>query len=162
MLRIMATTDLHAQILPYDYYADIATPPAGLAVLGALVRQLRAGTEASLLLDNGDFLQGNPVADWAAGAGRHLPHPVAAAMNALGYDAGTLGNHEFNFGLEFLDKVLGELAFPIVSANVGRNPVPAERIAPWVIIDRHVTDHTGQVWPLRIGVIGFAPPQVRL
>lgn len=161
MLRIMATTDLHAQILPYDYYADSAAAPAGLAVLGALVRHLRGGAAASVLLDNGDFLQGNPMADWAATAGRHLPHPVAAAMNALGYDAGTLGNHEFNYGLEFLDKVLGELRFPVVSANVGRSAGPV-LAPPWLMIDRQVADEAGALWPLRIGVIGFAPPQIRL
>lgn len=162
-LRLIATTDLHAQILPWDYYADRPAPPGGLAVLAPLVRRLRAAQPNSLLLDNGDFLQGNPLADWAATEGRDEPHPVVAAMNALGYDAGTLGNHEFNYGLDVLDKVLAEAAFPLVSANIRRaGGADPALVPPHVLLERTVVDDTGRHWPLRIGIIGFAPPQISL
>lgn len=162
-LRLIATTDLHAQILPWDYYADRPSPACGLAVLAPLVRRLRAAQPNSLLLDNGDFLQGNPLADWAATEGVAEPHPVIAAMNALGYDAGTLGNHEFNYGLGLIAKVLSEATFPLVSANIAPSgnkgcPLPP----PHVLLDREVIDHAGRRWPLRVGVIGFAPPQISL
>ncbi len=158
-LRLMATTDLHAQILPYDYYADTPLATGGLAQIAGLVRLLRRGAPNSLLLDNGDFVQGNPLADLAAGAGRADPHPVVAAMNALGYDAGTLGNHEFNYGLGLVEKIRGEAAFPLVLANLAEGAAP---VRPWAVLDRVLTDTAGRDWPLKVGVIGFAPPQIAL
>jgi 2',3'-cyclic-nucleotide 2'-phosphodiesterase/3'-nucleotidase len=74
-----------------------------------------------MLLDNGDFLQGNPMGDYIAyerGMSEGDMHPVIAAMNTLGFDASTLGNHEFNYGLPFLMKSVAGAAFPVVCANV--------------------------------------------
>lgn len=157
----MATTDLHAQVLDHDYYADAPAPGTGLAAIATLVRRLRHQEPNHLLLDNGDFLQGNPMADLAARDGGAEAHPVVAAMNALAYDAGTLGNHEFNYGLAVLDRALGAAAFPVVSANIRRidgNRPPL--VAPWVVLKRLVVDADGVTWPLNLGVIGFAPPQI--
>ena len=163
-LRIIATTDLHMHVLPYDYYADRAAPSHGLAVMADLVASLRAGAPASLLLDNGDFLQGNPMGDVIAeqrhpGPGR--PHPMIAAMNALGYDAAGLGNHEFNYGLDFLRDSLAAAAFPVVCANVGLPGSAAGTLrARYVILDRQLADAAGRLQTLRIGVLGVLPPQI--
>src|SRR5690606_18680615 len=117
----------------------------------------------TLLFDNGDFLPGTPMGDYVA-CERCLRvgdlHPAMAAMNALGYDAITLGNHEFNYGLDFLLKALNGAAFPVVSANLatklGADPRRDRTlIKPYVILDRMVTDETGYAHPLRLGVIGF-------
>ena len=156
--RLLATTDLHAQILSYDYYADRAVAQPALASLATRLRELRSDGVASVLLDNGDFIQGNPMADWAASDGRDAPHPVIAAMNVVGYDAAALGNHEFNFGLPLIDKIAAEAEFPLLSANLH---VAGWAVRPWIILTRDVTDSAGQVHPLRIGVLGLAPAHIR-
>lgn len=113
-LRLMETTDLHVHVFPYDYYADKPRDTVGLARTAALIGDIRAEATNSLLLDNGDFLQGNPMGDYIAyerGMKEGDSHPVIQAMNAVGYDASTLGNHEFNYGLDFLMKSLAGAAF---------------------------------------------------
>lgn len=167
-LRILETTDLHVSLLPYDYFSDRPSPGTGLAQAASLVRALRAGADNCLLFDNGDFLQGNPLADWVARDTNFRPgdiHPMIAAMNSLGYDAGTLGNHEFDYGLEFLQGALAQAGFPITSANVlvqrGKSAGQDKPLlAPYVLLDRQLVGTDGQLLSIRIGVIGFAPPQL--
>ncbi|MGR3662248.1 MAG: bifunctional 2',3'-cyclic-nucleotide 2'-phosphodiesterase/3'-nucleotidase [Paracoccaceae bacterium] len=167
-LRIMETTDLHVHVYPYDYYSDRAVDTVGLARTAAHIADIRAEATNSMLLDNGDFLQGNPMGDYIAyerGMADGDIHPVIAAMNTLGYDASTLGNHEFNYGLDFLLKSLNGANFPVVSANVvkkmGSAPTADETlIPPYIIIDRMLTDGDGVEHPIKIGLIGFVPPQI--
>ena len=114
-LRLFATTDLHVHIMPYDYYGDCPANDVGLAQVAALFEDLRVNVDNVLLLDNGDFLQGTPLSDVIArdrGTDDDGPHPIITAMNRIGYDAATLGNHEFNYGLPFLDAVLDQAARP--------------------------------------------------
>lgn len=167
-LRIVETTDLHLHLLPYDYFADRQWDAVGLAGAAALIEELRAEAPNSVLLDNGDFLQGTPMGDFVAqekGLKDGDLHPVIAAMNALDYDAITLGNHEFNYGLPFLTSVLSQARFPVVSANLahalGANP-RADRtlVKPYTILERQIVDDRGFAQPIKIGVIGFAPPQI--
>lgn len=167
-LRLMETTDVHVHVWPYDYYGDRPSDRVGLARTASLVNGIRAEATNSMLLDNGDFLQGNPMGDYMAyerGMADGDIHPIIAAMNTLGYDAATLGNHEFNYGLEFLNKALSGAQFPTVSANVaktmGGTAVQDDTlVAPYVLIDRELTDGAGNTHPIRIGVIGFVPPQI--
>ncbi len=163
-LRILGTTDLHGHILPYDYFADRPSPGIGLARIAALVRARRAEVRNTLLFDNGDFLHGNPLADAAAralAAGGRGPHPTVVAMNALGYDGGTLGNHDFDHGLTALRTAIADATFPITCANIAMTrPGDPPIAAPWVILDRTVRAESGEHLPLRIGLIGFAPPQI--
>ena len=167
-LRLMETTDLHVHVFPYDYYADKPRDTVGLSRTASIVKDIRAQATNSLLLDNGDFLQGNPMGDYIAyerGMKEGDMHPVIAAMNTLGFDASTLGNHEFNYGLDFLMKSLARADFPVVSANVvkemGSDPTrDTTLIPPYVLIDKDVTDGAGQTHKLKIGLIGFVPPQI--
>lgn len=167
-LRLIETTDLHLHLLPFDYYADRAAPGLGLIAAASLIEEARAESANSLLFDNGDFLQGTPLGDFLAherGMREGDEHPVIAAMNALGFDAITLGNHEFNYGVDFLMKSLAGAACPVVSANLATAQASRPRgdrtlVAPYALIDRVVVDAAGQSHPIRIGVIGFAPPQV--
>ncbi len=125
-----------------------------------------------MLLDNGDFLQGNPMGDYIAyerGMKEGDVHPVIAAMNALGFDASTLGNHEFNYGLDFLMKSLAGAQFPVVSANValehGRQTRPRTDDAAAALRDprpRRWSTAPATAHPIRIGVIGFVPPQIMI
>lgn len=167
-LRLMETTDLHVHVFPYDYYADKEVDTVGLARTASIVKSIRAEATNTLMLDNGDFLQGNPMGDYIAyerGMKEGDMHPVIQAMNALGYDASTLGNHEFNYGLDFLMKSLAGADFPVVSANVvkkiGAKPSDDETLVkPYVLLDRMLTDGAGETHPIKIGIIGFVPPQI--
>ncbi|MBY6002740.1 bifunctional 2',3'-cyclic-nucleotide 2'-phosphodiesterase/3'-nucleotidase [Salipiger bermudensis] len=167
-LRIMETTDLHVHVMPYDYYSDKPVDTVGLSRTATLINGVRAEATNSMLLDNGDFLQGNPMGDYVAyerGMKEGDTHPVIDAMNAVGFDAGTIGNHEFNYGLEFLMKSTAGAQFPIVLANVskslGANPREDETLyKPYVILERELTDGAGNAHPIKVGVIGFTPPQV--
>ncbi len=167
-LRIMETTDLHVHVWPYDYYGDRAVDTVGLARTAAHIADIRAEATNALLLDNGDFLQGNPMGDYIAyerGMKEGDMHPVIAAMNAVGFDASTLGNHEFNYGLDFLMKSLAGADFPIVSSNIvterGGDPTKdTTLIPPYVILERTLTDGTGATHPIKVGLIGFVPPQI--
>ncbi|WP_176846828.1 bifunctional 2',3'-cyclic-nucleotide 2'-phosphodiesterase/3'-nucleotidase [Roseicitreum antarcticum] len=168
-LRAMETTDLHVHLLPYDYYADRPDDSFGLSGIADLVDTARRESPNALLFDNGDFLQGTPIGDFIAydrGLREGDVHPAIAAMNALGFDALTLGNHEFNYGLNFLMKAVQGAACPVVSANLttvrpGADPRRDKTlVAPYALLDRQVVDTQGVVHPIRIGVIGFAPPQI--
>ncbi|WP_138470069.1 bifunctional 2',3'-cyclic-nucleotide 2'-phosphodiesterase/3'-nucleotidase [Poseidonocella sp. HB161398] len=167
-LRLMETTDIHVHVFPYDYYADKPVDTVGLARTASLIEDIRAEAANALLLDNGDFLQGNPMGDYVAyerGMGEGQTHPVIDAFNTLGVDASTLGNHEFNYGLPFLEAALAGAACPVVSANVvtAKGATPAEDetlVPPYVILDHQVTDGGGESHPVKVGVIGFVPPQI--
>lgn len=164
-LRIIETTDLHMQLRGYDYLADRPAPGTGLAAAATMIRTLRDEVEAALLLDAGDFLQGTPLGDEAARSNPAAQHPAIAAMAALGYDAVTLGNHEFNYGLDTLRAALKDAPFPVVCANVARRlgADPADDdtlVPPYVLLDRMLSGPFGEPMPIRIGVIGFAPPQI--
>ncbi|WP_425437152.1 bifunctional 2',3'-cyclic-nucleotide 2'-phosphodiesterase/3'-nucleotidase [Oceaniglobus roseus] len=167
-LRLMETTDLHVHVFPYDYYADKPVDTVGLARTAAHIADVRAEAANTLLLDNGDFLQGNPMGDYIAyekGMKEGDLHPVIAAMNTLDFDASTLGNHEFNYGLGFLAKALAGANFPVVSANVvkklGADPTRDEGLLPpYIILERTLTDGAGLSHPIKVGIIGFVPPQI--
>ncbi|MGL4235010.1 bifunctional 2',3'-cyclic-nucleotide 2'-phosphodiesterase/3'-nucleotidase [Tabrizicola sp.] len=167
-LRLIATSDLHACLMPYDYCANRATDGHGLGQIARQIAAARAEAPNSLLFDNGDFLQGNPLADYVADSPRRRrPHPVITAFNTLGYDAATLGNHEFNYGLPFLTSALAAARFPVVSANIttrlGKSPArDTTFVPPYTILTRRVVDSAGHPHRLRIGVIGFAPPQIEV
>lgn len=167
-IRLIATSDLHAAILPYDYWTNRSVPGSGLSEIARQIEAARAEVPNSLLFDNGDFLQGNPLADYVATIRRcQRTHPVIAAFNALGYDAATLGNHEFNYGLPFLKASLSGAQFPVVSANIatrlGKSPARDKTLVPpYAILRRSVVDSAGRKTTLRIGVIGFAPPQIEV
>lgn len=164
-LRILATSDLHAQILPWDELTDQAAPDRGLAQVASLVALARAEVANTVLLDNGDFLNGSPLADYVAEHhGRRSAHPIIAAMNALGYDAATLGNHEFSNGLALLRRALRQARFPVVATNLDRvSPFGRRPFLPrQILLHRDMTDQNGKVHRLAIGILGFLPPQTAL
>ncbi len=169
-LRIMETTDVHVSIFPYDYYADKPNDTMGLARTAKLIEGVRAEATNSMLVDNGDLIQGNPMGDYVAyerGFKGGDLHPMIAAMNTLGYDVATLGNHEFNYGLEFLSKSLAGATFPFVCANVangstlGADPLADDTlIEPYKIMEKTILDGSGESHTIKIGFIGFVPPQI--
>jgi 2',3'-cyclic-nucleotide 2'-phosphodiesterase / 3'-nucleotidase len=166
-LRILATSDLHANVLAWDYHANAPSDKVGLARVATLIRQARAEQPQALLFDNGDFLHGSELGDFLAEttpvlrSGRPLrAHPIIAAMNLLGYDAAALGNHEFGYGLRFLRRSLAATNFPIVCSNLYFKPTRGAPLsAPYLMLERAFLDRDGVKHHLRIGVLGFIPPQ---
>lgn len=170
-LRILATTDIHVGILPYNYHADRPVDTLGLSRTASLIAMLRAEATNVILVDNGDLLQGNPLGDFIVserGLKRGDVHPLFKAMNTLGYEVSTLGNHEFNYGLDFLEAALAGADFPFVSANVIRGTQLAGNprndttlLRPYRIVERTILDGAGLARSIRIGFIGFVPPQIQ-
>jgi 2',3'-cyclic-nucleotide 2'-phosphodiesterase/3'-nucleotidase len=163
-LRILETSDLHVFADAFDYYHDKPDPTVGLSSVAALIRAARAEAANTLLFDNGDLIQGSPLGDYVAEKARPGPghvHPMFRAMNLLGYDAATIGNHEFNFGLDFLERSLAGAGFPLVCANVEHADGRAF-LQPTAVLERDVRADDGSMRRLRIGVIGLVTPQLML
>lgn len=146
----------------YDYYADRVDPTVGLTRTATLIQQARTEAERDgrlvLLFDNGDGLQGSPLAE-AAAADLGNPHPLMRAFGHLRYDAIGLGNHDFNFGLKPLAQALEQAPCPVLNSNlspVSRDSPPG--FSPFALLDRTLRSQ-GRDWPIRIGVLSFVPPQ---
>ncbi len=170
-LRLLETTDIHTNIVNYDYYQDKATDEFGLAKTATLIKQKREEVKNSMLFDNGDLIQGNPLGDYVAKIDPLKDgetHPVYKAMNLLDYDAGNIGNHEFNYGLDFLQTSLKGSKFPYVNANVyvddkDQDPNNDKNyFTPYQILERTFKDEAGNDVKLKVGVIGFVPPQIMI
>lgn len=171
-LRVLETSDLHANIMDFNYYTGETDPSIGLARTATLIKQARAEVANSVLVDNGDLIQGSPLGDYIAykGLAEGEVHPIFLAMNTLNYDVATLGNHEFNYGLPFMQQALAGANFPYISANVFCAVdacMPDKKqgdtlYAPYVIKPTAVSDTTGKSHQLNIGYIGLVPPQILL
>jgi 2',3'-cyclic-nucleotide 2'-phosphodiesterase/3'-nucleotidase len=161
-LRLLGVTDLHANLYPYDFYRDRPDDSVGLARVASLIAEARKESPNCLLFDNGDILQGTPLGDFAAERMAKDPeavHPVIATMNALAYAAATPGNHDFNYGLDILERSYAAARFPVVCCNIRRND-GAHWFPPWVVIECTLADEAGEPRGFKVGVIGFAPPQI--
>ncbi|BFM50428.1 bifunctional 2',3'-cyclic-nucleotide 2'-phosphodiesterase/3'-nucleotidase [Marinomonas sp. THO17] len=168
-LRVMETTDIHMNLVDYDYYSDKQSDAVGLSRVATLIKAARAEVTNSVLVDNGDLLQGTPLGDYVA-KGRVLrfgeTHPAFKAMNLMDYDVGNIGNHEFNYGLDFLMKSLSGANFPYISANVyaddGDDDASNDQpyFQPYVIKQKTFIDSDGKSQTVNMGYIGFVPPQI--
>ncbi len=159
-LRILQTTDLHGNLRGYDYFMDRPSLTIGLSRVASLVRQARAEVETCLLFDVGDSLQGTLLCDIAANGelGAGTGHPMITGMNLLKYDGITVGNHDFNYGLDLLMRSVEGAECPVVAANVlDRDGSPLFK--PYEVLTREVTDQNGDRHEVRIGITGCLPPQ---
>jgi 2',3'-cyclic-nucleotide 2'-phosphodiesterase/3'-nucleotidase len=180
-VAILETTDIHANVLSYDYYQSKDDPTVGFERTATLIRRARAEYPNHFLFDSGDTIQGSVLADYQA-----LVKPVACdqelavyrAMDAIGYDGGTPGNHEFNYGLGYLSQVTGTPMnvdggrsmhcagphFPLVLANVYSARDGAPIFKPWTIVEKTIDAYTPDGShirvPLKVGIIGFTPPPI--
>lgn len=168
-LRVLETTDIHVHIVDYDYFQDRPSPGVGLVRTATLIKAARDEVTNSMLVDNGDLLQGSPLGDFIArqrGLWEGEVHPVYKAMNLLGYTVANIGNHEFNFGLDFLARSTAGANFPYISANVfhddGDDDPDNDKpyFDQYVIVERTLTAEDGSRHTIGIGFIGFVPPQI--
>jgi len=150
-LVVAATTDTHGRLRSWDYYANAAEPQRGLTRIATIVDSLRGANPGRVLLvDAGDLLQGNPLTYVAAriDSSSRRPHAVAAAMNAMNYDAAAIGNHEFNYGLPTLRRMMHDAHFPMLAANA-YTPKGAHAFDSWKIVERQ---------GVKIGIVGGTTP----
>ena len=181
-LAVLETTDLHFNVRSYDYFKLAEDKSYGFERTATLIRQARKEFANTLLVDNGDTIQGTALADYEAEI-----KPIACtqqlsmykAMGALSFDAGTLGNHEFNYGLPFLNQVLGGgldvegvnasqkcagNGYPAVLANVYSSKTKKPLVQPYAVLERTMvakgSDGKEVKLPIKIGVIGFTTPGI--
>src|SRR5882724_9000256 len=147
---VLGTTDLHGNLFPVDYYTD-KTDNRGLAKISTLIKQVRKETQNVLLIDSGDTIQGTPLEYYHNKKNNQPPDPMMLAMNALHYDAMTVGNHEYNFGLQVLEKARREAEFPWLSANTYNKGTNQTHYKPYII---------KEVAGVRIGVLGLTTPGI--
>lgn len=152
LLKILATTDLHGAL-------GDETARGGIARLAKKISKLRKQNANVLVFDNGDFLQGTALCDLIAEGllDPEKTHPVVQAMQHIGFDAINLGNHEFDYGLAFLSRVLAQSSMPIVASNISIAD------SPWaadLMLTRKFSDLGGKQHDLKIGIFGLLPTQV--
>jgi 2',3'-cyclic-nucleotide 2'-phosphodiesterase (5'-nucleotidase family) len=150
-LTILHTSDIHGAVLPFDDYADRPSDRGSLAQVATLVAEIRASSiHPVMLLDSGDTIQGTPFEQFV-----HVrwgePSPTIEAMNRIGYQAMAVGNHEFNFGLEVLERARSQADFPFLSANILREGTDDPAFQPYAIFKEG---------PIRVGVLGLITPNV--
>ncbi|MFB9505028.1 bifunctional metallophosphatase/5'-nucleotidase [Streptomyces aurantiacus] len=169
-LTVLGTTDLHGHVFNWDYfkdaeYQDAAGNAQGLARISTMVNAVRKekGRDNTLLLDAGDTIQGTPLTYYYAKvdpitAKGGPVHPMAQAMNAIGYDAVALGNHEFNYGIETLRKFEEQCRFPLLGANAldAKSLKPA--FPPYFIKKFHVKGAP----PVKVAVLGLTNPGIAI
>ncbi|MFI1127672.1 5'-nucleotidase C-terminal domain-containing protein [Streptomyces althioticus] len=169
-LTVMGTTDLHGHVFNWDYYKDAEYQDTdgnaqGLARVSTLVNRIREerGRENTLLLDAGDTIQGTPLTYYYAKvdpitAKGGPVHPMAQAMNAIGYDAVALGNHEFNYGIETLRKFEEQCDFPLLGANAVDAKTLKPAFPPYFIKKFHVKGAP----PVKVAVLGLTNPGIAI
>lgn len=182
-LALLETTDLHTNVMSYDYFKLAEDKSLGFERVATLINAARAEFPNNLLLDNGDTIQGTALSDYQA-----LVSPVPCTqtlamykvMNLMKFDGGGIGNHEFNYGLPFLNQVTGSKfdvdgvtngatpcagpSFPQALANVYSAKTKAPLFSPYQIITKNVTatapDGRTVSASVKVGIIGFTPPTI--
>jgi 2',3'-cyclic-nucleotide 2'-phosphodiesterase/3'-nucleotidase len=184
-LALLETTDLHTNVMSYDYFKLTEDASLGFERTATLIAAARQEFPNTLLIDNGDTIQGTALSDYQAtvkplGCSETLA--MYKVMNATGYDGGGIGNHEFNYGLPFLSQVTGNRFsitgmaepadqpvckgpnFPLVLANVHSVKTGQPLFQPYAIIDKTVTatgpDGSAVTGVVKVGIIGFTPPTI--
>lgn len=148
-LVVMSTTDVHGWVMPWNYYADEPNERYGLVKAATLIDSIRNVHDFTILLDAGDWLQGNPFANYFATVDTTQPYPFLRAVDYMEYDAVVLGNHEFDFSVKLLDKRIAETRTPIIGANMYRHNTGEPVYPPYVL--RSFGD-------LTIGIVGLNTP----
>ncbi|HDR4512621.1 TPA: bifunctional 2',3'-cyclic-nucleotide 2'-phosphodiesterase/3'-nucleotidase [Bacillus cereus] len=176
-LRILETSDIHVNLMNYDYYQTKTDNKVGLVQTATLVNKAREEVKNSVLFDDGDALQGTPLGDYVANKIKdkdpknpvdpNYVHPLYRVMNLMKYDVISLGNHEFNYGLDYLKEVTSKTKIPVINSNVyiddhDGNDENDEHYfdRPYHILEKEVVDEAGQKQIVKIGVMGFVPPQI--
>ena len=170
--KVMATSDLHANLMNYDYYTGSTTNNSGLVKAATVIKEQKELANKSeneaidnvLLVDNGDTIEGTPLANLYAiknpvQAGEK--YPVYEALESLGYDMTTVGNHEVNYGMDFIKQITdANTTMGTVCANIRDSKTKDLVFDPYKIVEETVVDSNGEERKLKIGVTGVVPTQI--
>jgi 2',3'-cyclic-nucleotide 2'-phosphodiesterase / 3'-nucleotidase len=149
-ITILGTTDLHGNIDPIDYYTN-KPDNRGLAKIATLIKRIRKEQPNVLLVDSGDTIQGTPLESFHNRKNNKPIDPMMLVMNSLQYDAMTVGNHEYNFGLKVLEKARSEAKFPWLSANTYDKAKQQTHYKPYIV---------KEVAGVKIGILGLTTPGI--
>ena len=150
-ITILGTSDMHGNIWGFSYEDNAETANNGMARLYTYIQQVRAENPNTILIDAGDDIQGTIMTDDIYNKTPEEPHPVITAMNYMGYDAMTLGNHEFNWGIPTMQTILSQAEFPVLAANVTDADGELVTGAGWTIVERD---------GVKVAIIGVVTPDV--
>ena len=150
-ITILGTSDMHGNIWGFSYEDNAETANNGMARLYTYIQQVRAENPNTILIDAGDDIQGTIMTDDLYNKTPEEAHPVIAAMNYMGYDAMTLGNHEFNWGIPTMQTILSQAEFPVLAANVTDADGNYVTGAGWTIVEKD---------GVKVAVIGVVTPDV--
>ncbi|AYV66593.1 hypothetical protein C2I06_06715 [Niallia circulans] len=166
-LRILETTDIHSYLLDYNYEEKKKTIEYGYNRVASLILQAKKEQRNTMLFDVGDVIKGSPLAEYVASSPMFYSsdiHPAYKSMNLMGYDAATVGNHEFNFGLDFLLNTLIGADFPYTNANIyvddhnGYEQDDIHFFQPFLLLDKILVNDQGKTENIKVGVIGLITP----
>lgn len=149
-LQVLGTTDMHGHVLPQDTYS-LQPENLGWAKLATLIRQAKAQNPNTVLIDSGDTIEGEPINYVRTRLRPDLAEPSIAVMNALGYSAMAIGNHDFNWGLDVLRGVEKQARFPFLSANTINAKGGKGAFTPWTKVN---------VGGATVIIVGFTTPGI--
>src|SRR5437762_1602617 len=147
---ILSTTDMHGRVFPIDYYTN-QYDNVGIAKVATLVKEARKNDPDLILVDSGDTIQGTPLEYFHNKRNNTPADPMMLAMSAVHYDSMTVGNHEYNFGLNVLEKARTEAKFPWLSANTYNKGTSTTHYQPYIV---------KEVQGARVGVLGLTTPGI--
>lgn len=150
-LTILGTSDMHGNLTSWSYEAGKDYENSGFARMATVVKQTRAQNPNTLVIDNGDLIQGTILTDDLYNTDLSKPNPMIDVMNYIGYDSMTLGNHEFNFGTDLIKKFEKEAKFPILSANTYVKATGEHFVKPYTV---------KEVDGVKVGILGLTVPSI--
>ena len=150
-ITILGTSDMHGNIWGFSYEDNKETDNNGMARLYTYIQQARSENPNTILIDAGDDIQGTIMTDDLYNKTPDQAHPVITAMNYMGYDAMTLGNHEFNWGIPTMQTILGQADFPVLAANVTGTDGKPVTGAGWTMVEKD---------GVKVAIIGVVTPDV--
>ncbi len=150
-ITIMGTSDIHGNIAGWNYEDGKDYNNSGLARVYSIVKKVRSENPYTLLIDNGDTIQGTILMDDLYNLKMTVKNPMIDVMNFMGYDSMTLGNHDFNFGLDVVNKIRNEAKFPLLGANIYNRADGSNFAKPYLIKEFH---------GVRVGILGLTIPSV--
>lgn len=150
-ITIVGTTDIHANLYNWSYEDGVELTDLGLAKVYSVIKRIREENPNTILIDNGDTIQGTILSDDLYNNREDLDNPVIDVMNYMGYDAMTLGNHEFNFGINLIKKIEKEAKFPLLGANITYTKDGSYLVKPYTVVE---------VGGIKIGILGITNPNI--
>ncbi|WMM24300.1 5'-nucleotidase C-terminal domain-containing protein [Tissierella sp. MB52-C2] len=150
-ITVLGTTDLHANIYNWSYEDGVESEDIGMTKVFSVIQKIREENPNTILIDNGDTIQGTILSDDLYNTREDLANPVIDAMNFMKYDAMILGNHEFNFGIDLIKKIEKEAEFPLLAANATYKEDGSYLVKPYTVVE---------VSGVKVGILGFTNPNI--